>query len=296
MNIQNLRRREGIREAFVPRPGCVFVDCDYPQLESYTWAQFCLKKLGVSRLAEVLNGGRDNHLILTATMVDLPYERVEERYLGGDAEIDDLRQLSKVGNYGFPGGMGEETMLASAKKQLRREVVARLGLDLPRMKLLREQWKETWPEAPVYFDYIKSLGPPYPEKYRATAETLFTRRFRGGATYCAACNNGFQALGADCAKHAGWLIAKAQYVERISPLFNSRTVAFVHDEFILEAKDDARAHDVACALADVMVQGANVFLPDVPIPRAKMKPCLMRRWSKKAKPVFDRDGRLIPWG
>lgn len=293
-NVQNIRRLPGIREAFVPREGRVFVSCDYPQLESYTWAQVCLKRLGQSRLAEALNAGLDNHLMLTATMAELSYEDTEARYLEGDPEIDALRQLSKVGNYGFPGGMGPKTMLENAKKQLRKDVIERLQLDLPRMERLKDEWKETWPEAELYLQYIRSLGPPYGERFYATVESLFTKRYRGGATYCASCNNGFQALGSDCAKNAGWLIAKAQYVEPSSALFNTRTVAFIHDEFLLEVLL-SMVHEAGEALADAMAAGANVFLPDVPIPRAKLKPTAMLRWSKKAKPVHDSFGRLVPW-
>ncbi len=68
----------------------------------------------------------------------------------------------------------------------------------------------------------------------------------------------------------------------------------MHDEFVGEA-DEAVAHEAAHALADIMVAGANVYLPDVPIQRAKVKPFLMRRWSKKAKPMVGADGRLTPW-
>lgn len=293
MNIQNLRRREGIREAFVPRPGHVFVGCDYPQLESYTWAEFCMARLGFSRLAEVLNAGLDNHLMLTASMIKSSYDDVALRYSQGDPEIDDLRQLSKVGNYGFPGGMFPPTMLASAKKQLKREVVQRLGLDLERMEQLREDWLHTWPEAQPYFDYIRGLGPPAPKRYSATVESLYTQRFRGDVTYCAACNNGFQALGADCATHAVWLVSKAMYAEPESPLYDARMVAFVHDELLNEVRED-RVDPAANALADLMTEGANFFLKNVPIPRAKMKPVAMRRWSKKAKPVYEA-GRLVPW-
>ena len=91
-----------------------------------------------------------------------------------------------------------------------------------------------------------------------------------------------------------WRICRAQYVERDSPLFNTRTVAFVHDEFVCEGPE-ARLHEAAYELARLMREGANLYLPDVPIPAAKLKPSGMRRWSKKAVPLFDASGRLIPW-
>ena len=148
---------------------------------------------------------------------------------------------------------------------------------------------------PAYFARINSLGGEDADgRWRATVETLFTRRIRGGASYCAACNNGFQALGADCAKNAGFLVAYAEYADETSPLYGSRTVAFIHDELIVETDDNEKAHDAAHELARLMVVGANEFLPDVPIPLAKMEPLLMRRWSKKAEPVIV-DGRLVPW-
>ncbi len=293
-NIQNLRRLAGIREAFVPRIGKVFFSADYPALESYTWAQCCFTWLGHSKLGDFLNAGLDPHLGLAATILGISYEEAKVRYEQGDQEVADVRQLAKVGNFGFPGGMGPPKMLVSAKKQLKPAVVERLGLDLERMVRLRDEWRGTWPEAEGYAARIKSLGPPYPERYSATVETLFTKRFRGGASYCAASNNGFQSLGADCAKEAAWRICREQYDNPTSALFNTRTVAFVHDEFVCEG-DESTAHEAAMRLADVMVEGANIYLPNVPISRSKMKPVLMRRWSKDAKPLVGSDGRLAPW-
>jgi len=130
---------------------------------------------------------------------------------------------------------------------------------------------------------------------RASIETLFTERHRGGATYCAACNNGFQALGVDCAKAAMCLVAEAEYCDPSSPLFGSRTVAFVHDEIIAETDDGPGVHDAAFELARLMIQGANRYLPNVPIVMSKMEPTAMRVWSKDAKQVFDENGRLVPW-
>ncbi len=294
-NIQNVGKREGIRECFIPRPGHVFFAADFPALEAYTWAQCCVSWLGQSKLAEALNGGLDPHLLMASEILGISYTDAKTRYEAGETEVADVRQLSKVANFGFPGGMGAPKLLVSAIKQLKKEVVERLGLDLERMIELKEQWRTTWPEADPYFARIKSLGPAYPERYTATVESLFTHRIRGGATYCAASNNGFQALGADCAKNAAWLICCAQYNDPASPMFNSRTVAFVHDEFVGETQDTPQAHDVAHELARLMVAGANVYLPDVPIPLKKMKPLLMRRWSKLAEPQNDSTGRLIPW-
>ena len=286
-NIQNLRRLPGIREAFIPRPGKVFAQADYPQLELYTLAQCCKTWLGWSKLADALNAGLDPHTAVAATIVGISYEEAVARLEAGDEEVDNARQIGKVLNFGLPGGLGITKLILFAKKAYG------VTLTVERAKQLKSEWFATWTEMPHYFARINGLMDP--AAGLATVESLFTQRIRGGASYCAACNSGFQGLGSDCAKEAGWRLAEAMYVDTKSPLYNSRIIAFIHDEFIVECADDANAHDVAMELGRLMREGANKYLPDVPIPASKMKPLLMRQWSKKAKPTRNTEGRLIPW-
>jgi DNA polymerase-1 len=281
----------GARECFKPREGKVFAQADYPQLELFTLAQCCKTWLGASRLAEALNSGLDPHLQVAALIVGIPYDEAK-RALKDEThpqhkQVKEARGAGKVANFGFPGGLGINSLVAYAKKAYG------VVLTPARAKQLKEHWVKAWPEMPFYFARINGLIDENTGK--ATVETLWTKRYRGRASYCASCNNGFQALGADCAKRAAWLLAKAMYVDRSSPLFNARAVAFIHDEFIIETNDDATAHDAAHELARLMVEGANAYLPDVQIPLSKMEPLLMRRWSKNATPTFGADGRLVPW-
>jgi DNA polymerase I len=291
-NIQNISKRPGFREIYIPRPGRVFFDVDYPTLELYTWAQCCMSWLGFSKMAEALNGGMDPHLWFAAVIMGISYEDAVDRYEAGDEYVAKIRQQAKPANFGFPGGMGAETFLITQRKQLGRAGFEKLGLTLDIVKRMKSQWYEAWPEAKPYFARTNQL---LGEKGRANPETLFTGRVRGNATYCATNNNGFQALGSDCAKNAAWLIAEAQYVVETSAMYNTRTVAFVHDQFLGECVNDHRAHDAAYECARLMCEGANVYLPDVPIPAKKMKPVLSMRWSKNARQVFGPDGRLVPW-
>ncbi len=284
-NIQNLRRKAGIREAFVPRPGKVFAAADYPQLELYTLAQCCVSWLGQSKLAEALNAGLDPHLAMAAQIVGCSYADAEERI--DSPEIDNARQTAKVANFGFPGGLGIQKLCLFAKKTYG------VDLSLDEAKRLKVQWFATWPEMPHYFARVNALCDTPDGK--ANVETLFTRRIRGGASYCSACNNGFQALGSDCAKHAGWLITRALYTDNTSALFNSRMVFFVHDEFGIETDDGPGAHDAAFELARLMCEGANEYLRDVPMTISRMKPLLMRRWSKKARQILNQERRLVAW-
>lgn len=289
-NIQNQSKRAGLREAFVPRPGMLFAQCDYPQLELYTLAQCCVSWLGHSKLGDTLLSGKDPHLVVAAAMLKVDYESIKAHKKRPD--VKRMRDFGKIANFGFPGGLGSDSTVAFARRQSTLADFRALGFDTAAAKDLKANWFAAYPEMPEYFARVNALVDN--EDGRAFVETLFTKRYRGQATYCATCNNGFQALGADCAKHAAWLLAEAEYDVQTSPLYGCRTVAFVHDEFILEVPDDERADPAARELAKLMVEGANTYLPNVPIAYEKMEPCLMRRWSKDAEQVLGA-GRIIPW-
>lgn len=293
----SMRLRPGIRQAFVPRPGFVFIQADFPQLELYTLAQCCIKWLGFSKLGDMLNAGLDPHLAFAATLLGISYEAAAKQKK--TPEVDQARQIGKVFNFGKPGGMGNKKLKVWARKTY--------GVELTPAQLEQYTlaWHEKLPEMRQYFARVNSM---FGDNERTSIETLFTERYRGGATYCAACNNGFQALGVDCAKRAMCLVAEAEYVASyvggtgsVSPLFGTRTVAMVHDEFIAETpetRDGWAEHHAAFELARLMTVGANEYLPDVPIPMSKMEPTIMRAWSKEAKQLWAGEGasrRLIAW-
>lgn len=297
-NIQNVRRLPGIRECFIPRAGYVFLSSDFGGLELCTLAQVLVTFFKRSRLADALNAGWDPHLMIAEKILAWDYqtiEKIKKAGAGSDCisgktaikcacrycQVDDARQCGKVANFGFPGGLGPDGLVAYALMGYG------VRLTVAEARRLKGFWLATWPEMRDYFNMV-------------TAETsvdfplirqLFADRYRGNPTYNAACNTYFQGMGADLAKDAGWHIVKACYVGYDSPLWGCRPVNFVHDEFILEAPEH-RAHEAAIELPKVMKARAKVWLPDVTI---KCETLLMRRWSKKAKPVFDDTGRMIPW-
>lgn len=293
-NIQNIRRLPGIRECFVPRPGKVFLDCDYDGLELRTLGQVCLRLLGKSRLADVINEGKDPHLMFAAELLHIPYEEVEERKK--DPEVKEARQLAKAANFGFPGGLGIKTFIKFAKGY-------GVDLDEEEAKRLKDNWLSTFPEMREYFALISKYTEEDPEEGLANVEQLFTKRLRGAITYTAACNTYFQGLGADATKAAGFQIAYECYVDTTSPLFGCRIVNYIHDQFILECDED-KAHEAAFRLAKVMEDEATKFLPDVPA--LVSEPMVTRCWSKETEQRWDRplfmengerdpDARLVPW-
>ena len=292
-NLQNLPRKGGIRECFVPRAGWLYAAADYSTLELCALAQVCLDLFGWSNMADALREGQDLHVRMAANILGVPYEEAITRHLAGDEEVAEKRQLAKAANFGYPGGLGAEKFQAYARDSYG------VVIDLDTSRDLKETWRETWPETRQFFDNVNAqLG--YRDSF--TLEQLRSGRLRGEVGYCDGCNSYFQGLAADGAKAAMWLIAQECYLgfsdvwprdgRAPSPLYGARMVAFIHDEFLLEVRDDANAGAAGDRLAAVMVEGMARYIPDVPI---KAEPVLMRRWLKGAKTTRDATGTLIPW-
>jgi DNA polymerase-1 len=278
-NIQNPAKAGAVRSTFRPRTGHVFIQADYGGMELATLAQVCLDLFGESRLAEVINGGEDPHVAMAATLGGMGLDEAKRLRKAKDKRFDEYRALAKIANFGLPGGLGPATLVDFA-------AAAGVALTLAEAKDLKAQWLRTWPEMRQYFTHINGLM----NNGVALLKQVRSNRYRGGARYCEAANSYFQGLGSDLAGRAWWYLSRACYIESDSPLFGSRIVNMVHDEFIGESLED-RAHECAVELETLMVKGAGEFLPDVTI---AAPPLLMRWWSKDAQAVMV-DGRLVPW-
>ncbi|NIQ90986.1 MAG: hypothetical protein GWM98_04560 [Nitrospinaceae bacterium] len=282
-NIQNQPRLPGVRECFRARPGCVFVSCDFDSQEMRTLAQSCVSICGRSRLAQRYQQDRhfDPHLELAANLAKIPIEDAAEMLKAGDKEVKRLRQHAKIANFGFPGGMGTDGFVAYARGW---------GVDMSdqRAKHLRAAWFLQWPEMRTMFDHVRGLA-------RANGWAVQTNPLSGfrraGCGFTDAANGYFQTLAAHASKAALWEVSRRCYADRGSYLYGSRPVAFVHDEIIIEAPEWA-AHKVAEEVETVLIECMERWTPDVP---AAASASLMRRWSKRAERVKDRNGRLIPW-
>jgi len=191
--------------------------------------------------------------------------------------------ITRQCNFGFPGGLGAESLCYFARKSYN------VHLTEERAKELKAAWLDRWPEMKLFFRHIGEL---VGKDGKGIIRQLFSDRWRGGCSYCAAANSYFQGLGSCAAKRALYLVQHACYAEPGSVLYGSRPVLFVHDEIVMEVFNDWYAHDKAMEMTRLMLQGANEFLPDVPV---RAEPQLTVRWSKKAKPVYDEMNRLVPW-
>jgi len=282
-NIQQVPRKGGIREAFRPRPGYCFVGCDYDTLEMRSLAQILWEWYGnadyVPSMVQTLREGKDLHLEFATELLGIPYEEAEKLYFEGSPKVKEARQFAKVGNFGFPGGLGAETF---------RDYAAGYGLvvDEAEAKRLYTLFRVKWPEMPWYFNDISSMVSGSGE----VVQSIF--RVRSDVTFTSASNTFFQGLAANGAKWALSLLTKACYTDLASPVYGCRPIFFVHDEIIMEAPIMDDMMPLCQEMERLMIKGMARFIDSVPITCEAVP---MDRWSKDAKRVFDERDRLKVW-
>lgn len=299
-NTQNPSRKGGIRECYIPRPGCCLVDSDYEILELHTLSQACIWLFGYSNIANTLNSGQDPHLMVAAQMASCSYEDALRRKKALDNyeaaksrgervecpaeayDIGEKRQLSKPCNYGWPGGMGPRSFIDYAATQ-------GVYVNSEQALELRRVWRSTWPEfVSKYFVIHAGLTANGP----CTLEAFVSRRVRGNCDYTTACNNRFSALANDLAKDAAWQITRRCYDPSLhSVLLGSHMVGFPHDQVLVESPLGV-AHECAQEVRKLMTGVTSKYTPDVPL---KTTPCLADCFSKHAKTIVGSDGRLQVW-
>jgi DNA polymerase I-like protein with 3'-5' exonuclease and polymerase domains len=279
----------GVRECFAARDGRIYLSGDFAGAELHGVAQVCFWKFGYSVLGDVLKAGRDAHLFLAAYLLggtDKDYDDVVARYEQGDPVVVEARQESKPGNFGFWGGMGVRTFILTQLREGKhwtKEAATRL----------RAAWIAAYPETGEYFEANKiELGP----HSKAVVEFYWSKRLRKVQAFTTICNGWFQAIVADGAKKACNEVIRRCYTEPSSPLYANRTrpVNFIHDELITET-DFGTPEQLAPVVAefrDTLQNEFNELVPDYP---TTVDTVLSYTISKRAKPVYNEGGLLIPW-
>jgi len=286
-NLQNLPRREGVRECFVPREGHIFCAIDYSTIELLTLSFVQTKVIPDSPLMmfKSIKEGKDLHLVTASNLMGISYEEILKRYLEEDKECKMYRNMAKAMNFGLPGGLGADTFVDYAKTGY--------GVDIEqdRAQDIKNVWFETYPEMSQYFSHIADCEDPKNQgMYRI--EQLGTDRVRAGASYCAACNTYFQGLAADGLKRAIINIGKALLFNTKEELKGVLPVCEIHDEIIFEIPytgDRKALTNTVFALQEIMQNSMNEVIPGMPV---KTEATLMTRWSKAAKSKIDEEGLL----
>lgn len=167
-------------------------------------------------------------------------------------------------------------------------------------ELLKPAYFRRYPEIKDYFKWVDK----YCEQKRPAPCVVWSPeenaakiiRERGGCEANAFANNSFQAMLSDVGKHAFVTATRECYLGvkadgAPSPLAGCRLPLYLHDEPLSELIR-ATAHLSGPRIADIMMESGRLFAPDV-IWRAETALALF--WSKSMEPVYDTDGKLIPW-
>jgi DNA polymerase I len=223
-NVQQMPRRPGVRECFIPRVGFVFVFADYSVAELCALAEVCRELVGSSALGDVIDRGFDPHRAFAAQLMGVDYETFDKLYKAGDPRAKELRQFAKICNFGFSGGLGVSAFISFARNGYG------VILTEEQAKKLKAQWFKTYPEVKRYFnDCVRGWD-------RADRVVqLYSNRVRRHVTFTSAANTMFQGLVADGAKDALYDVSRECYTVPSSPLYGCRPVLFIHDEIGLEA-------------------------------------------------------------
>lgn len=321
-SVQVWPRDPRVRACVVPRPGYVYIDCDYASQELANLAQTCLDLFGYSALADAINAGLDLHVKFAAESLGITYEELDARRKAGDPKAKGARQLAKAQNYGGGGGMGAVKMVLSARDQTGLRFCVEAGATEPCgthktvsaqgdvfctacvdvATKLKADWLRAWPELDQYFARISQLrtrmitrkgkdGQPYRVKV-GDYEAPFTGLIHGARDYCQAANLHFQAPAAAGAKLALWRVAWDCYVNSESPLYGTRPVIFAHDQIIAESPE-SKAPASADELSRIMVEEMRRVCRDVHV---AAPPALTRRLMKDPPGVRNAAGVLQPVG
>ena len=298
---QNMPKAGGVRECIVPRPGYVFVQCDYSQIELLALA-YVIDSLfkRESSLTLAIRSGVDCHLALACHPLlglGLTYDVAKAHRKEGnrllelagsdrsEAEcasplydwalfdrIEKARFNAKAANFGFPGGMMPRKFLITAKKQ-------GVVLTLEQATALRLAWLETWPEINAYFEWAKGMtsGNRTARVRHLDGGADEAGHWRGGCGYTQLCNTLFQGLCARGAKVAAWDLFVACYLSPQGPLDGCHPVLFVHDEFVLEVPV-GQERVALPELIRIMVAAMLSVMPGQAV-RAEGK-VLPERWTK----------------
>jgi DNA polymerase I-like protein with 3'-5' exonuclease and polymerase domains len=279
INIQQLPRDEGIREALVPKPGNVFIGCDYEGLELCSVSQTTLNLFNESGMADKINSGYDLHSYMGSVLMGISYEEFMKRKDEKDSEVLHWRSVAKPINLGIPGGMYPRRMAEWARDNH--------GIDMTykEAKGYRKLYMKEYPEIQKFFNYItKKYGRDGAMSYSVNGRHRAQCRFTD-------MSNGFlmQSLSADGAKIAVCDVTKAFY-NKSNVLYGSNMIAFVHDEIIIETSKD-NIENKTKALANIMIEAMKCVMPDI---RITCEAAVMDRWAKKGP--FLHEGKFSKGG
>ena len=210
-NLQQVNRGKDFRSKFVAAPGCALVVADFSQVELRMAAELS----GEERMIEAYRAGRDLHTETAALIAKVAFDEVTKAQ----------RQSAKVANFGLLYGAGPAT--------LQKQAVAHWGLDME-MDEAREIVEGFRAAYPTLYAWQQSEGT---KTTKAVQTALGRRRMLVGFNdkYTTRINTQVQGSAGDIAKIA---IQKLWREIQKAPSGEAKLIAMVHDEIVLEVKEE----------------------------------------------------------
>jgi DNA polymerase-1 len=214
-NLQQVNRGKDFRSKFVADPGYVLVVADFSQIELRVAAELSAEE----RMLEAYRAGRDLHTETAALMTGVALEDVTK----------EARTSAKVANFGLLYGAGPAT--------LQKQAVAQYGIDmeLNEAKKIVEGFRTAYP---TLYAWQQREGT---KETQAVQTALGRRRMLVGFNdkYTTRINTQVQGTAGDIAKLA---IARLWSVIKRAPVNEARLIAMVHDEIVLEVREEQAEH------------------------------------------------------
>jgi DNA polymerase-1 len=245
-NVQQIPATSDFRKCFVAPQGYKLVTCDYSQAELRILAELS----GDEGFVNAFQSGGDLHSLTASQMFGVPLAEVQKPQ----------RNAAKAINFGLAYGMGPGGL------------APRLGVTLDESKELISRYFKAYPGVQKWLD--KAAKDAVRNGYSAT--TLGRKRFYNipdenlkriseddwrkqiAAIERQGKNSPIQGCNADMTKIA--LI----YLRNALKGYDARTVNTVHDEIVVEVRED-QAEEVKQIVEDAMVRAGEVILKVVPI-------------------------------
>lgn len=236
-NLQQVNRSAAFRSKFLAAPGYVLVVADFSQIELRVAAFLS----GEERMIEAYRAGRDLHTETASLMAGVPIDQVTKAQ----------RTSAKISNFGLLYGAGPAT--------LRKQAVAQYGIDmeLSEAKKIVEDFRAAYP---TLYEWQVREG-------NGTTKAVFTalgrRRFLFGFNdkYTTRINTQVQGTAGDIAKLA---IGRLWDAICAAPEDEARLIAMVHDEIVVEAREEV-ADRWAQTLKECMEAAGAEICTTVPI-------------------------------
>lgn len=230
-NLQQVNRGAEFRSKFVADPGYVLVVADFSQIELRVAAELS----GEPRMLEAYQAGRDLHTETASLITNVPLEEVTKA----------ARTSAKIANFGLLYGAGPAT--------LRKQAMTEYGIDMDmkEAKSIVEGFRAAYPQLYTWQQQEGSRTTP------AVMTALGRRRMLVGFNdkYTTRINTQVQGTAGDIAKIAISLLWQHLCV---APVNQAKLIAMVHDEIVLEVREEHKEKWAAVLKRSMELAGESV--------------------------------------